>query len=129
MQTKIIEGTQSIKGERIANWGKFLVGRLTDEWEHQSIIAPGPLLAQIGFNSQQIWVMDLQTCEGAAFLPGGSPTYDLKNHKIWVCPMFEPFLMWLYEQDLTDLAALPNVVELPDAEFAISGYRRPGPKS
>jgi hypothetical protein len=44
-----------------------------------------------------------------------------------VCPLFEPFLEWLYEQDLTDLSTLPRRVELPDAEFSFTGYRRPGP--
>jgi hypothetical protein len=42
--------------------------------------------------------------------------------------MFGPFLEWLYKQDLTDLSALPAVVELPEAEFAFCGYRRPGPQ-
>jgi hypothetical protein len=41
--------------------------------------------------------------------------------------MFEPFLEWLYAQDLSDLGALPRLVELPDAEFSFSGYRRSGP--
>jgi hypothetical protein len=38
--------------------------------------------------------------------------------------MFEPFLTWLYAQDLSDLQALPDYVELPDAPFALAGYRR-----
>ena len=68
----------------------------------------------------------LQTGEGAMFRPGGSPAADLDKHAVWVCPLFQPFLAWLYEQDLTDLDALPAHVELPDAEFAFAGYRRPG---
>lgn len=40
--------------------------------------------------------------------------------------MAEPFVEWLYQQDLTDLDALPRYVEFPDAEFALAGYRRPG---
>lgn len=30
----------------------------------------------------------------------------------------------LYQQDLTDITALPSYVELPDAPFAMAGYRR-----
>jgi hypothetical protein len=41
--------------------------------------------------------------------------------------MYSPFLCWLYEQDLKDLTKLPSFLDLPDAEFAMSGHRRPGP--
>jgi hypothetical protein len=44
---------------------------------------------------------------------------------IWVCPMFEPFLTWLYKQP--DPFAIPAHVDLPDAPFAMQGYRRSGP--
>lgn len=74
-----------------------------------------------------MWVLDLQTGEGAFFRPGGYAAADLEKHRVWVCPLFEPFLEWLYRQDLTDLGQLPRLVELPDAEFAMRGYRRAGP--
>jgi hypothetical protein len=52
---------------------------------------------------------------------------------IWVCPLFEPFLEWLYERyreaGELDLDELPDVVELPGAEFAFHGHRRPGPEA
>lgn len=51
--------------------------------------------------------------------------------------MYEPFLTWLYEQarkhakclppELLDM--LPAHVDLADAPFAWSGYRRPGAAS
>jgi hypothetical protein len=44
----------------------------------------------------------------------------------WVCPLFEPFLAWLLAQDLSDLDALPDFAELPDAPGAMFGYRRAG---
>ena len=74
-------------------------------------------------------MLDLQTCEGAAFSPGGLVSADLNKHRVWVCPLYEPFLNWLYKQDTTDLSALPAHVDLPDAEFQMSGYRRPGPEA
>jgi hypothetical protein len=47
---------------------------------------------------------------------------------VWVCPMFEPFLEWLYTQDTSVLERLPTVVELPEAPAAaaLAGYRRAG---
>lgn len=113
-----------------ANWGKFAVGRPHEEWAWRSEIDDSGLrlLSQLGWSHQHIWVWDLQTGEGAMFRPGGFAPADLNKHKIWVCPMFEPFLTWLYQQDLDDLGALPRVVELPDAPFDYAGYRRPGPE-
>jgi len=48
-----------------------------------------------------------------------------------VCPLYEPFLTWLYTQDTTDLDKLPDFVEIDvkDAPFAMSGYRRSGPEA
>ena len=73
-------------------------------------------------------VVDLETGEGAMFSPGGLAAADLQKHRIWVCPMFEPFLAWLYKQDLSDLTKLPKHVDLPDAPFEMHGYRREGKK-
>jgi hypothetical protein len=121
VQTKIIETTNRL------NWGKFLLCRLDDEWSARSAVSGSrmPLLREIGWSPEHLWVLDLQTGEGAFFLPGRHAKADLNRHKIWVCPMFEPFLEWLYQQDLADLDALPALVEL-HAEFAFYGYRRTG---
>lgn len=90
-----------------------------------------PLLRQrMGkWTRDQLWVMDLETGEGGLFRPGGYARGDLQKHRIWVCPMFEPFLTWLYKQDLSNesLDALPKGVAL-DAPFEWAGYRRPGPR-
>lgn len=103
--------------------------RFDSEWEYESQMSPGSgLLREVGWNPAQIWVLDLQTCEGAAFSPVGLASADLDKHRIWVCPMYSPFLEWLYQQkDLSDLSNLPSVLDLPDAEFALRGYRREGP--
>lgn len=123
MITKIVEVTNNQ-----LNWGKFMLLRFDEaEWKFRSTISGMPLFQTIGWNPRSLWVLDLQTCEGAAFRPGGVASYDLKKHKIWVCPMFEPFLEWLYLQNLDDLDKLPAMVNLPDAEFAFAGYRRQGP--
>lgn len=101
-----------------------------DEVNGPSYTNPGtrPLLAQLGWGPEHLWVLDLQTGEGAYFRPGGYAKADLDRHKIWVCPMFEPFLTWLYKQDLSDLDALPAGVELTEDEApsAMHGYRRGG---
>lgn len=134
MKTKIIEATN---GPR--NWGKFMLGRFTEEWHRDSQVAPGrppdgdgpgwryPLLRSIGWQLDALLVLDLQTGEGVIFTPGGLASADLEKHRIWVCPLFEPFLAWLYEQDLSDLDRLPDHVDLPDAPFQWRGHRRSGP--
>lgn len=43
--------------------------------------------------------------------------------------MFEPFLQWLYLQDLSDLDKLPALVNLGDVPTSMSGYRRKGPET
>lgn len=124
MNTRFVEATN---GPR--NWGKFMLGRFTEEeWLRRDVVgAHTSLLAGRGWTVNHLLVFDLQTGEGAIFYPGGYAHADLQKHAVWVCPMFEPFLEWLYTQDLSDLDALPESVDLPDAEFAMAGYRRPGP--
>lgn len=110
------------------NWGKFMLGRFErQEWNYKSEIDGRSLIGGRGWSPGDLLVLDLQTGEGAIFSPPGSTHADLEKHRIWVCPLFEPFLKWLYKQDLSDLDKLPTHVDLPDAEFMMSGYRRPGP--
>jgi hypothetical protein len=126
MQTKFIEATDGTE----FNWGKFAVCRFeSEEWQRPSVIdPPRSLLRKIGWDRDQIFVLDLQTCEGANFRPGGLASADLEKHRIWVCPMFEPFLVWLYKQDLSNLNALPALVNLGAVPTALFGYRRKGPE-
>lgn len=130
MITKIIEATQHGKHEEaFQNWGKFMVMRPDYEWNRKSEVdaESNSLLRSIGWSVDHLWVLDLQTGEGACFRHGGKASHDLnEKHKVWVCPLFEPFLNWLYEQDVMDLTKLPDHVELPDAEFSMQGYRREG---
>lgn len=123
MIVKFIEATDATE----FNWGKFALMRFeAAEWVRQSAMEPFSLLAGRGWSSDHLIVFDLQTGEGSFFLPGGCAAADLKKHKVWVCPMFEPFLAWLYTQDLNDLAALPAMVNLGDVPTDMRGYRRPG---
>ena len=129
MKTKIIEA----RNGPVANWGKFLVGRFDiEEWARRSVLpgaeSPSSLIRRLGWGLEHLFVMDLQTGEGATFRPGGYAAADLNKHQIWVCPLFEPFLTWLYQQNLTDLNHLPDLVDL-EAPVQLSGYRRPGPGS
>lgn len=123
------------------NHGKFGVAAHTrQQWQHAGALPEEPmggrLLARLGWSRRHLWVLDLQTGEGAMFLHGGLASADLNKHKIWVCPLFEPFLAWLYTQRLPDdltlvdvwIQSLPAYVELPDAPADMHGYRRPGPQ-
>lgn len=128
MRTYLFEGVQNV-GVPL-NWGKFLVGIPDVEWTMRSEIDPenpAPLLGQLGWTTDHIWVSDLATGESALFRPGGNARADLERHRIWVCPLFEMFLTWLYAQNIDALHRLPRIVELPDAQFSINGYRRLGP--
>src|SRR3990167_2708143 len=122
MQTTFIEVTN---GPR--NWGKFCVAKFdAAEWARRSAVVPETtLVGDRGWTSDHVLVLDLQTGEGAMFLPGGLASADLEKHKIWVCPLFEPFLEWLYQQP--DPMQIPAHLDLPDAEFRLAGHRRPGP--
>lgn len=126
------QGTQSL-----SNWGKFGVGVFTPaEWAQRSNNPDGEALqgtllrGVCGWGPNVAWVLDLQTGEGALFnVPGFAPA-DVNKHRIWVCPMYEPFLAWLH-QHVRDHGAgwweqLPSWVDLPDAPFSFHGYRRPG---
>lgn len=129
MKSKIIEVTNNQQ-----NWGKFMVLSPDTAWERKSLIqtldggepSTRPLLQIIGWSRQHVWVLDLQTGEGIYTLPKGNAAADLDRHNVWVCPMFEPFLSWLYQQDIAELDALPDVLNLPDAAFALYGFRRTG---
>lgn len=130
MITKIVEVTN---GPR--NWGKFLVGCFDEaEWSRRSELpdvpaSNTPLLRQIGWTQHHLLVLDLQTGEGACFLPSGYAKVDLNKHRVWVCPMYEPFLTWLYafQKGRADwFADLPAFLDLPDAPFSQFGYRREG---
>lgn len=120
MRTKIVECTNGPN-----NWGKFLVGAFDSfELVHRSPIDGRPTIIARGWRASHVLVLDLQTGEGAMFRLGGLARYDLQQHKIWVCPLFEPFLEWLYQQP--DPLAIPDHVDLPDAEFDLRGHRRCG---
>lgn len=125
MQTKMIECTNGF------NWGKFLVGRFTpEEWAvRSSVDGVLSLIGGRGWTLEHLLVLDIQTGEGAIFRPGGSAKADLDKHQIWVCPLFEPFLTWLYTQPLGDLDQLGTVVMFTEeqAPSSMYGHRRAGP--
>lgn len=127
MRTRIVEVSNGI------NWGRFLIGRFeADEWLKESACkADGYALRILGSggNSLDCFLMlDLVTGEGAIFEPNGLAAADLSGgkHQIWVCPLFEPALEWIYENKrlLEDLSQLPDLIELPNAPSALHGYRR-----
>lgn len=134
MKYTFIEVTNGLQ-----NWGKFMVAKWDEsDWERPSAVGSqvvsglgAGLLHLIGENRRCVWVIDLQTGEGARFLPGGYAGADLTKHKIWVCPMFEPFLEWFYAhpEHHEDPTTLPAHVDLEDAPFEMSGHRRPGAES
>jgi hypothetical protein len=79
-----------------------MLQKFDQEWSINSEIDVGrPLLRALGWDHRVVLVTDLQTGEGAMFSPGGLASADLnRKHRVWVCPMFEPFLIWLYRQPL-----------------------------
>lgn len=126
MDTRFVEVTNGPN-----NWGKFAVCQFTvEEWQSRSAIDPKrSLLAGRGWTPEHMLVLDLQTGEGAIFAPWGLASADLnQKHKIWVCPLFEPFLNWLYLRYRAGgmFETLPVHVDIPDAPFAMHGYRREG---
>lgn len=127
-------------GHKYGNWGKFAVARYgpkeqawvsampREEYPDGAALGlpPYPLLKELGWSSpRHIWVFDLQTGEGGMFTHGGYAVADLERRQLWVCPLFEPFLTWLYRQPLDELDKLPRLVEL-EAPFALQGFRRIG---
>lgn len=126
MITHFIEATNGPN-----NWGKFMVGQFSpEEWALRSVVAPtDSLVGGRGWSVGHLLVLDLQTGEGAVFRIGGYAKADLEKHAIWVCPLYEPFLTWLYKQDVFDITKLPREVTftLDEAPFEFQGYRRGGP--
>lgn len=132
MRTQFVEATNGF------NWGKFMIASFeADEWRREEHVTdeehpptvPQPLLRGRGWGPDHRLIVDLQTGEGAIFYPhahGHAPA-DLDKHRIWVCPMFEPFLAWLYDH-VDEIDDLPPVVEFTEAEApsAMFGHRRTG---
>lgn len=124
MKTKIIEATDGF------NWGRFLVAQFQEEWAATSQVDGGHPILIPRWDRHSIFVMDVVTGEGAIFGPWGLASADLNKHRIWVCPLFEPWLEWLYRQNPIDIDKLPTLVNLDPADTAkhndLAGYRRPG---
>lgn len=130
------------KEKVLGNWGKFMVLVPTEEEWARRPQAPDTntgnrsLLSVCGWGPEHVWVLDLQTGEGmyTAFGRGREPAIALEaKHQIWVCPMYVSFLNWLNEQISKEVSplsraelvhGLPDYVELADAPFDFSGYRR-----
>lgn len=125
MDTRFIEVTNGSN-----NWGKFSICCWdSEEWQRESNVSTHSLLRQRGWTPKHIWVLDLETGEGACFLPGGSSTVDLdEKHRIWTCPLFPYFLEWLYAEVSAGkrIKDLPSVVDLPHAPFSLSRRRGAG---
>lgn len=129
MKTRFIEAENRRDGQAF-NWGKFMVAQFdAEEWERRSGVPEAEsarLLLARGWTPKHLLVVDLETGEGAFFLPGGYAKADLDKHQVWVCPMFEPLLNWLYEHWAGDLEQLPALVtfDYEDAPPAMQGFRR-----
>jgi hypothetical protein len=129
--------THFIEASNGFNHGKFMICRLErPEMDIRSAL-PGYehnwLWSGRKFKPGMTLVVDLQTGEGAAFEigrgslpPAQEASYQLnEKHQIWVCPLYEPLLQWLWERIISTVKIenLPRYVEL-DAPGAVSGYRR-----
>jgi len=124
MQTRFIEASNHAAGG--FNWGKFMVARFTpEEWERKSTFGGRNMLPERGWTPNHLLVVDLQTGEGALFRHGGHASIDLQKHRIRVCDLFQPFLEWLYSQDVSDLEKLPAVLHVrkPASKKQIPEFR------
>jgi hypothetical protein len=120
MNTKIVEVTNG------RAWGKFLIGWFDlVEWARHSAILPGdaslgqhPLLSLSGWSPEHFLLLDLDTGEGRLFKHRGLADQDMANKHLFVGPMFEPFLTWLYDQPLEDVRSLrlPKLITLLETQ-------------
>lgn len=133
MITKLFEATHDLEGN--GNYGKFLVCIPDTEWSLLTELGEEysfRVLPANGWCREHVMVFDLATGEGAMFRPRKAKNpaqavyHELNKHQIWVCPLFEPFLAWLFNYTPEEIPHLPQLVLLPEADFAFSGYRRPG---
>lgn len=102
-----------------------MLGRFDDEWKRRGSVdeSSQPLLSRLGWGPDHIMVMDLSVGHAAIFAPHGFPAIDVDDTGIYFCPLFRGFLEWLYQQDLSDLDALPDRVELEPVHM----FRGPAP--
>lgn len=120
--------TQIIEGSDGALYGKWLVSQLSETERDRKTELPGfegsrsvwtfGGARKLGAHPNALLVVDLQTDQGAVFIPGGLSDADLDTVGIWVCPLFRSFLHWLYEQDTSDVAQLPPFIELSPRKVA-----------
>jgi hypothetical protein len=121
------------------NWGKFMIARyepheLTEPTRYPGCEGRQGIVNQRGWAGDHFWVLDLVTGEGVRFHVGAVPEIDahnaLEEHPVWVCPLFEPMLVWLFKfvggRPETWWDELPRTIDLPDAPFQLYGYRRSG---
>ena len=117
VKTRIIEASDG------RAYGKFMIGVFDTEWKRRSLIAQESglreisLLRQEGWGPEHILVVDLsRPGNGSIFSPrpNGLPASDIAKRELEVCWLFEAFLGWLYQQDLKNLDALPELVHLEE---------------
>ena len=123
-----------------ANWAKILLMKFgSEDLLVRSKVSGDFLLKSVdnnrrvktGTNAEKVFVLDLQTEEGAFFFPRkeGNAKDDLESHEIWVCPLYLPFLIWLYANMPKELKEIPKLVEFPKSTHVhYQGWRRPGPE-
>ena len=79
METKIIEATQ----EKVL-YGKFMLGRFTEEWRRPSFVDNKiSLLHNEGWGPDHILILDLsRPGNGSLFRAGGLVQYDLQKRRM-----------------------------------------------
>lgn len=113
MRTKIIEVEEVNK----TLWGKFMIGVFDDEWGRSTMVEDyghQNLLQRLGWVREHILIVDLSVGHGAIFHIKSYPVGQVAEKGIYFCPMMTAFVLWLSAQDLSDLDALPDVVELAE---------------
>lgn len=119
MKTKIIEATDGVA------YGKFLVGVFDTEWQRRSLVAEEAgeasfsLLRQEGWGPEHTLVLDLSVPGNGgifAIRRDGYPAQDIAKHQLEICWLYERFLGWLYQQDISTLDLMPDLVHFPAEE-------------
>ena len=121
MKTRIIEATS----DQIF-WSTFLVGVFDMERRYKSCVDGSMVLRS--YSPRDIFILDIQTREGAVFAPHGLADVDIERTAIYTGPLFKAFLHWIRAQFREGLSLndLPKHVEVPLTE-AQEAQRQEGP--
>lgn len=120
-KSKIVE----VSSGKDKNWGRLMVMKFTEEEKGRksAFHKSSTIWKEDTPSDRHIIVYDLITGEGATFDLSKDLVPQLYKHQIWVCVLYEPFLVWLQEfMKKNSFNNIPDFVEL-EAEKEYTGFR------